>query len=446
MQQTDAGMDTGPLKIDDPGADQEYNSDMQLPSVADICGAYCVKPTYCVDTMANTETGTWPTPQRISRRAFLKYCSAMASVLALPASVVPVLAEKLRRATRPSVIWLSFQECTGCTESFTRSHTPTIEDMIFNSLSLDYHHTLQAASGKAAEAARSQAMKDFYGRYLLIVDGSIPAGSTAACSTIAGRTNLDMLQECSAGAAAVIAIGSCAAFGGLPAASPNPTGATGVAELMANGGIPNRPLVNLPGCPPIPIAISSVLAHFIAFGRFPALDEQKRPLSIYGNTVHERCSRYYFYQQQKFAERFDDEGARKGWCLFKLGCKGPVTHNACAIYKWNQGTSFPIEAGHPCLGCSEPGFWDRGGFYRSLDELASANAPGTETPVSASEQGQQLYEDNCVFCHSVDPSAFRTEPLRIPEVLRSGEIRSHQRLKFSDQQIDALEKFLESKK
>lgn len=382
--------------------------------------------------------------QGIIRRSFLKICSTIASVLALPPSAFPALSEKLRQATRPTVIWLSFQECTGCTESFTRSHSPSIEELIFNYISLDYHHTLQAASGEAAEKARSEAMKNAFGQYLLIVDGSIPIGHDGVYSTIAGKTNLDLLKECTEGAAAIIAIGSCAAFGGLPAARPNPTGATGVDSLMEKGLIEKKPLVNLSGCPPIAIAISSLLAHYLAFKRFPALDELRRPLSFYGHTVHERCSRYHFYQEEKFSERFDDEGARKGWCLYKLGCKGPTTHNACAIHKWNQGTSFPIESGHPCLGCSEPAFWDKGGFYQSLDDVLLSYQVHNEAAESKIEEGQHLYEDNCAYCHSTDPSEFKTEPGNIAELLRSGSIRSHRRLEFSNDQLNILEKYLKS--
>ncbi|MCW8906242.1 MAG: hydrogenase small subunit [Sedimenticola sp.] len=382
------------------------------------------------------------TPIGFSRRTLLKYCTAVASMLALPATAAPLLANRLKQGERPALIWLSFQECTGCTESFTRSHAPTIESLILDYLSLDYHHTLQAAAGEAAEEARREAMEHHRGRYLLVVDGSIPIADGGVYSTIAGRSNLDLLQECAGDAAAIIAIGSCAAHGGLPAAHPNPTGAVSVGELMARGEIASRPLVNLPGCPPIPITISSVLAHYLLFERFPDLDEQQRPRSFYGNTVHERCPRYHFYEQQKFALKFDDEGARKGWCLYKLGCRGPVTHNACAVYKWNQGTSFPIEAGHPCLGCSEPGFWDRDGFYRSLDDILPPAAPGNESAEAARDAGRQLYEENCIYCHSADPAQFDTPAEKIPELLRSGSIRSHRRLEFSDDQLEILQQFL----
>ncbi len=295
----------------------------------------------------------------ISRRSFLKYCASLTSLMALSPAMMPRVAHALENARRPSVIWLSFQECTGCTESFTRSHAPTLEDLIFNAVSLDYHHTLQAASGHAAEAARAQAMKDNWGKYVLVVDGSIPIGNPGY-SCIAGVSNLDMLKEVAAGAAAIVAVGTCAAYGGIPHADPNPTGAVSVSDVITD-----KPIINVPGCPPIPVVMTGVLAHFLTFG-IPELDDLGRPKAFYGNTIHDRCYRRPFYDKGLFAEGFDDEGAREGWCLYKLGCKGPTTHSVCATVKWNNGTSFPIEAGHPCLGCTEPDFWDNGGFYKPL--------------------------------------------------------------------------------
>ena len=299
--------------------------------------------------------------QGISRRTFLKYCATLASLMALPPSAARAMAEALGKAARPSVIWLSFQECTGCTESITRSHSPSLESLILDTVSLDYHHTLQAASGEAAEDARKAAMRRHHGSYLVVVDGSVPIKDGGVYSTIAGISNHDMLMETVEGAAAVVAVGSCAAFGGLPGAKPNPTGAVAISDLVKD-----KPLVNIPGCPPIPVVMTGVLAHYITFGRLPELDELGRPKAFYGETIHDRCYRRPFYDQGKFAKTFDDVGARKGWCLFELGCKGPVTHNACAHVKWNDHTSFPIESGHGCIGCSEPDFWDAGGFYRAL--------------------------------------------------------------------------------
>lgn len=302
----------------------------------------------------------------VSRRDFLKWCGYLASSLALPAALAPRIAAGLERTPRLPVIWLSFQSCSGCTESLTRSHTPTLENLIFDFVSLDFHDVLQAAAGTTAEQTCKQSIKSNFGNYLLIVEGSIPIHSKGAYSACAGINSLDQIADAAEGAAAIIAVGSCAAFGGIVKADPNPTGAQSVAKLMTTGHIPDKPLANIPGCPPIPVAMSATLAHIVAFGEFPKLDALNRPVAFFGNTIHDRCSRLSFFQRGLFAESFDDEGARKGWCLFKLGCKGPATHNACALCKWNDGVSFPVESGHPCLGCSEPDFWDGGGFYRQI--------------------------------------------------------------------------------
>jgi hydrogenase small subunit len=298
----------------------------------------------------------------VSRRGFLKFCAATASMMALPPSLVPAIAAALEKARRPSVIWLSFQECTGCTESLTRSFSPTVEDLIFDVISLDYHHTLQAASGEAAEQAREAAMKENYGEYLVVVDGSLPGpDANPGYSTIAGITNLQILKETAAGAKAIVCVGTCASFGGLPYASPNPTGAVPVSAVVTD-----KPIINVSGCPPVPMVITGVLAQYLTFGKLPHLDEYGRPLAFFGQSIHDRCYRRPFYGKGLFAETFDDEGAQKGWCLYRLGCKGPMTYNACATMKWNGGTSWPVESGHGCLGCSEPNFWDAGRFYCSL--------------------------------------------------------------------------------
>jgi hydrogenase small subunit len=311
----------------------------------------------------------------VSRRDFLQFCAATASALGLSTTLAPRIAAALEQARRPSVIWLPFQECTGCTESITRAHGATIESLIFETISLDYQHTLQAAAGDAAEQARAKAMKDNWGQYLLIVDGSIPTGNSGF-STIAGHDNLSMLKEAAAGAAAIIALGSCAAFGGIPAARPNPTGAVSVSEVVKD-----KPIINVPGCPPIPVVITGVLAQYLTFGKVPELDSLQRPKAFYGQTIHDRCYRRPFYERGQFADSFDDEGARLGWCLYKVGCKGPTTYNACATVKWNAGTSFPIEAGHGCIGCSQPGFWDQAGFYQPLSTANWGNARTVGTAI-----------------------------------------------------------------
>jgi len=308
----------------------------------------------------------------VSRRGFLKFCAATASMMALPPTMTSAIAAALEQARRPSVIWLSFQECTGCTESLTRSHSPTVEDLILDVISLDYHHTLQAASGEAAEHAREEAMRENFGHYLVVVDGSLPGpDANPGYSTIAGISNYQMLMETLEGAAAVVAVGTCAAFGGLPKADPNPTGAVAVQALAGD-----KPVINVPGCPPVPMVITGVLAQYLTFGKLPEMDRYNRPLAFFGQSIHDRCYRRPFYDKGLFAQTFDDEGARAGWCLYRLGCKGPSTYNACATMRWNAGTSWPVEAGHPCLGCSEPKFWDAGGFYDALS-VPPGNTGGT---------------------------------------------------------------------
>jgi len=302
----------------------------------------------------------------IPRRTFLKFCSFTAGSLALPRGLSSAFADTLGKAARPAVIWVSGQECTGCSESLLRAYEPSLETLLLDHFSLDYHNTLQAAAGSAAEAARDQTVAA--GGYVLVVDGSIPRRDGGAWSVIGGRSALDVVREAVKGAALVLAVGNCAAYGGLPRANPNPGDAVSVETLMQQGLVLTRPLINLPGCPPLPEVLSGTIAWFLAYGSLPELDTHRRPRVYFGKTVHDCCSRLVHFERGEFAQAFDDEGARKGWCLYQLGCKGPTTYNACSTLQWNQGTSYPMRSGHGCIGCSEPDFWDkvdagRAGFY-----------------------------------------------------------------------------------
>jgi len=317
--------------------------------------------------------------QGVSRRSFLKYCAVTASMLGLVPQEAKLLAHTLAVLPKPTVIWLSFQECTGCTESLTRSYDNSIENLILNYISLDYHHTLQVASGFAAEHARIQAMANASGQYVVMVDGSIPLLNGGAVSTIAGQSNLQMLRETVADAALVIAVGTCASFGGLPMADPNPTQAVSVQELMARGEIATKPIINISGCPPVPEVITGVVAYYLSYLEVPALDDYGRPQIFYGKTVHNCCSRLGHYEAGEFAQSFDDEGARNGHCLYLLGCKGPTTFNACTTVKWNGQTSYPMHSGHGCLGCAEPNFWDNGSFYSVLNSAPASGDGSTCT-------------------------------------------------------------------
>ncbi|PKM05260.1 MAG: Ni/Fe hydrogenase [Gammaproteobacteria bacterium HGW-Gammaproteobacteria-7] len=381
-------------------------------------------------------TASCPPDRGVSRRAFLKFCALTASLLALPPGTAAMLADSLARARRLPVVWLSFQECTGCTESLTRSSAPSIERLLFELISLDYHHTLQAAAGAAAEQVREKSLAGNHGKLVLVVAGSVPTALGGAYSSIAGEDNLSLLRRCLEAAEAVLAAGTCAAFGGLPAAAPNPTGAMGVAELMARGLAPRRPLVNLPGCPPIPEVMSAVLAHRVAFGRFPELDAQGRPVAFYGETVHDRCARRGHYEAGRFAKTFDDAGARAGWCLLELGCKGPTTHNACSTLRWN-GVSNPVESGHPCLGCSEPGFWDRGRFYAA----PALPATSPDTMETKAQRGAAVYDSQCASCHGSIPASLKTPPDMVAPMLRSGKVPAH-RFSLTDDDMQALLAYL----
>jgi len=313
----------------------------------------------------------------VGRRAFIKFCTAMASAMALPPWMGPAMADQLQQSRRPSVIYLSFQECTGCFESFTRSFAPTMENLIFNVVSLDYDDTLMAAAGDAAESALDKAMHDNFGKYVLVIDGSVPTGAGGAYCTAGGKSAVETLREAAKGAAVIVCVGTCSAFGGIPFADPNPTDAWPITAIIGD-----KPIVNVSGCPPIPEVITGTLMQYVTTGRLPDLDQHRRPKAYFGNTIHDRCYRRPFYDEGKFAKSFDDEGARNGWCLYELGCKGPTTYNACATLKWNGGTSFPIESGHGCIGCSEPGFWDKGNLYAPVSSAEWGKA-AESSPVDA---------------------------------------------------------------
>lgn len=293
-----------------------------------------------------------------SRRDFMKFCTMMAAYMGLQTSAVAQMASALKTQPRIPVIWLHFQECTCCSESFIRSSHPIVADIILDKLSLDYTETLMAAAGFQAEAAMHKTMKDYHGEYVLCVEGSVPNGADGVYCMIGGKTSLDILKEAAAGAKAVICWGSCACNGCVQAAKPNPTQATPIHKI-----IKGKPIIKVPGCPPIGEVMAGVLMHLITFGTIPALDGAGRPKAFYSKRVHDTCYRRPFYDAGMFVESFDDENAKRGYCLYKVGCKGPSTYNACGVIKWNNGTSYPIQSGHGCFGCSEASYWDNGPIY-----------------------------------------------------------------------------------
>jgi hydrogenase small subunit len=311
------------------------------------------------DTLA-----TYLEKRGVSRRDFLAFCAEMTAILGVGSMMTPKVAAALAAQKRPSVIWLQLQECTGCVESVLRTSEPTIGDLVLDVVSLDYQHTLMAAAGHQVEDALKKAMAA--GDYLLIVTGSVPLNDGGIYLTIGGRTAKDILEEAGQRAKAVIAVGACAHWGSVQAARPNPTGAVGVSEI-----IKHKPVVNIAGCPPIGDVVTATIVHYLTFGAVPALDYDGRPMFAYGARIHDQCPRRANFDAGQYVEAFDDAAARKGWCLYHVGCKGPATFSPCPIFLWNTGTSWPIGAGHPCIGCTERHFWDTmTPFYGRLPDVA----------------------------------------------------------------------------
>ncbi|MCK6448284.1 MAG: hydrogenase small subunit [Planctomycetes bacterium] len=328
-------------------------------------------------TSTSSRPTTWELYRQhgFDRRDFLRFCTVVTAAMGLDASFVGQVAHALESKPRIPVLWLHGLECTCCSESFIRSSHPIAQDVILNMISLDYDETLQAAAGHQVEEIRRSMIAEHPGEYVLAVEGNAPTKDGGVYCTIAGETFEKILLETAEHAKFVIAWGSCASNGCVQAAAPNPTGAKPIHEL-----IHGKPLVKVPGCPPIAEVMTGLLTHVLTFDRLPELDRVGRPKLFYGQRIHDKCYRRSFFDAGQFVERWDDDGAKKGWCLYKMGCRGPTTYNSCSTVKWNGGVSFPIGSGHGCIGCSEANFWDDGPFY---SRLATTRLPGVETTPQA---------------------------------------------------------------
>ena len=288
-----------------------------------------------------------------SRRDFMKWAGAMTASLGLPATFTPLVAKSAEVANRKPVVWLHMAECTGCSESLLRTESPSIDSLIFDYISLDYHETVMAAAGYQASKSLHDAIHK--GGYILMVEGGIPAGKSEFYLTIGaqGTTGAQEARQAVKNALAVFAVGTCSSFGGVQAAYPNPTNAQPLSNITNE-----KPIINVPGCPPSEKNIVGNVLHFILFDELPTLDAYNRPTWAYGLRIHDLCERRGRFDAGQFVESFGDEGAKNGYCLYKVGCKGPYTFNNCSKLRFNSHTSWPIQAGHGCIGCSEPNFWD----------------------------------------------------------------------------------------
>ena len=295
----------------------------------------------------------------VNRRDFMKFCTAVAVTMGFgPAFATDVAAALTGK--RPSVVYLHEAECTGCSEALLRTVNPLIGPLILDTISLDYHETIMAAAGEAAEAALEQAVSNPEG-FVCVVEGAIPTADNGKFGYIAGHTMLETVRRIVPKAKLTVCMGTCSAYGGVQAAKPNPTQAKSVNEVCADLGVK---AVCIPGCPPNPLNLVGTLVAYLT-GKPIDLDEYNRPTMFYGKTIHEQCERKKHFDAGEFAPSFNSEEARNGWCLYDLGCKGPSTYNNCPKALFNQ-TNWPVGAGHPCIGCSEPGFWDElSPFYQN---------------------------------------------------------------------------------
>ncbi len=311
----------------------------------------------------------------IKRRDFLKYCGATAVLLGLSESFAPKIAAALEKASkRTPVIWLNFASDSGCTEAFIKATYPTPAEVILDILSVDYNETIMAAAGKQAEEILASSAKN--GGYILIVEGGVP--TKKGHGMIGNKEMLDVLKEMATPAVAVLAIGSCATTGGVPAAKPNPSQIVGTAEALKRVGI-SKPLINMDLCPVNPEYLVGVVVNYLLLGKLPDVDGYGRPKMFYGQTIHDNCERRAHFDAGRYVEKFGSKEEALGYCLYKMGCKGPMTYSACPKIQYNNRTSWCIKAGGPCIGCAEPGWTDKfAGFYEPLPGVKIPGMGGVE--------------------------------------------------------------------
>ena len=290
----------------------------------------------------------------VSRRDFMKYCIGSAAVLGLNLSVLGKLEKALAAGGGPPIIWLNGANCTGCTVSLANlfsesAGTTNVADLLLNTIDLAFHPNLMGAAGDLAVAElRNASTRE--GGFVLAVDGGIPTafgGRTCMLWTEDGReiTAMEAIKDLAPKAAAVLSIGTCASFGGVPAGNPNPTGVQSVGQIA---GVDT---INIPGCPIHPDWVVGTIAQLLA-GESPSLDGDGRPKAFFNKKIHDKCPRK---EEEDEAKTFGLDGM----CLKELGCKGPETKADCYSRYWNSGTNWCIGANAICIGCTEEGFPDK---------------------------------------------------------------------------------------
>jgi hydrogenase small subunit len=295
----------------------------------------------------------------VSRRDFLGYCGALAVMLGLTEAAAPQIAAALEKTLpqpRKPVIWLGLGLCTGCTESMAQVNYPDVPTVVLDLLSVNYWETVMAAAGDSAEKAKNDTIAA--GGYIAVIEGTVMKGADGNTLRIAGKTGLEHLKEVASKADAIVAVGSCAVDGGWVRGRPNPASGTGVAEVAAELGFADKPLINLPTCPVNPEWIVAVVVDALLLGKLPALDDHNRPTLIFGSSIHDNCPRRGHFENGEFVSEFGSAEEAKGWCLYKLGCKGPQTFTDCPTVRWNRKQSWCVESGSPCIGCGNLNWTD----------------------------------------------------------------------------------------
>lgn len=302
----------------------------------------------------------------ISRRDFIRWAVAVPASLSFTEGFLGKLSAALQDAIKEyPIIWLQASTCSGCSVSVINTIHPSIKNVILeqvlpgNKLTLNYHGTLMAATGSLSVQAARDAVTKYKGKYVFIMEGAVPTKEKGVYGNIGEEDDkpismLEWVDFLGKNAMAALTVGTCAAYGGFPSGEPNPSGSMGLTEAFNMLKI-STPIINIPGCPCHPDWFIGTVAKILLYGmpKPKELDEQGRLKLFFNRSVHSRCINRDYMDDGIFASRFGEEG-----CLLELGCKGPFTYSDCPIRLWNGSVNWCINAGAPCIGCTEKGFPD----------------------------------------------------------------------------------------
>lgn len=278
-------------------------------------------------------------------------CPNYSARLKTASDLVNMVRDEVRRGTlkKRNLIWLELTGCSGNIISLLDGSNPDFKYLISQMSNFVFDNSLMAAEG---ERAMEQLMGILDKDFILAVEGAVATKNNGLYNVI-GRwkgqpvTAKQAIELLGKKAACVIALGACATHGGVSAARPNPAECVSVQSLL------NRKVIKLPGCPCHPDWFLGTLAHILLYGE-PELDKRDRPVLFYSTLIHDRCPRRSFFDKGIFARKPGDKT-----CMFKLGCRGPVTPVDCPVRKWNGYVNWPIEDDTPCIGCAQFGFPDK---------------------------------------------------------------------------------------